>query len=98
MSEKKLDAHLFICTNEKEGKPCCAAKGASDLRSALKKMSKDPARGWLGRVRINNSGCLDHCDEGIAAVLYPEGQWFTNLESDDVEVLASAIDRALKKK
>ena len=97
MDDHKLDAHLFICVNQKEGKECCANKGASELKDALKKMSKDPKRGWHGRVRINNSGCLGHCEEGITAVLYPEGKWFTNLEKDDVEVLAEAVAEALKK-
>jgi (2Fe-2S) ferredoxin len=97
MSDKKYDAHLFICTNEKQGKPCCAAKSASELRDQLKKISKDPSRGWEGRVRVNNSGCLDRCQEGIAAVLYPQGEWFTNLKSTDVEVLVDAIETALNK-
>ncbi len=99
--DMKLDAHLFICTNEKQGKPCCAARDAAALRDSLKKISKDPARGWAGRVRVNNSGCLGHCEDGIAAVLYPQGQWFTNLKSDDVEllteVLVDAVEAALKK-
>lgn len=96
-SDKQLDAHLFICVNEKEGKECCAAKGAAELRDKLKKISKDPNRKWLGRVRVNNSGCLGHCEEGITAVLYPQGKWFTHLDKDDADVLVDAVEEALKK-
>lgn len=97
MSDSKYDAHLFICTNTKEGRECCAAKGASQLRDALKTVSKDPTKGWVGRVRVNNSGCLGPCERGINAVLYPQGQWFHNLKSTDAQVLIDAVDAALKK-
>ncbi len=93
-ADKKLDAHLFICTNKKDGKECCANKDAGALRDALKTISKEKKE-WMGRVRINNSGCLGHCENGIAAVLYPEGKWFTNLTKDDVKILESAVDAAL---
>ena len=36
-----LKAHVFICTNVKEGRESCGPKGAADLRDVLKKMSKD---------------------------------------------------------
>jgi (2Fe-2S) ferredoxin len=93
---KEYDAHLFICTNEKDGKECCGGRGKK-LREAMKEISKDPNRGWKGRVRVNNSGCLDLCKRGVAAVLYPEGRWFSDLEADDTEILTQAIEETLKK-
>ncbi len=83
-------AHLFICTNKKDGKPCCADKNAEALRKKVKDRAKEK---WGIQVRINASGCLDHCNEGIAAVLYPQGEWFTGLKDTehDVEVLLDAV-------
>lgn len=90
-----LDAHLFICTNTKANGECCAAKGAAELRDQLKRISKDPANGWGTRVRVNNSGCLGHCEKGIVAVLYPEGRWWTGLSASDAPKLAAALHETL---
>ncbi|MCM2282044.1 MAG: (2Fe-2S) ferredoxin domain-containing protein [Bdellovibrionaceae bacterium] len=97
-SDFQLDAHLFVCTNVKANGECCGAKGAAELRDQLKQVSRDPASGWGKRVRVNNSGCLGHCEKGIVAVLYPQGQWFMNLTSADVPKLVEAVNHALKNK
>jgi (2Fe-2S) ferredoxin len=49
-----------------------------------------------GTVRINNAGCLGHCENGIAAVLYPEGRWFLDLKPTDVDPLVSAVEKAVR--
>ncbi len=95
---RALDAHLFICTNVKANGECCGAKGAAELRDALKRLSKDPSKGWGRRVRVNNSGCLGHCEEGIVAVLYPDGRWWTGLSSVDAPQLEAAVQDALDRK
>jgi (2Fe-2S) ferredoxin len=95
---KNLDAHLFVCTNSKEKGASCAPKGSNELRDQLKKLCQDEARGWHGRVRVNASGCLGRCAEGITAVLYPEGRWFTRLTSDSVAPLEEALASTLAQK
>lgn len=94
-AEKKLTAHLFVCTNRREKGSCCADKGASELRDRVKMLAKE--RGFRN-VRVNAAGCLGHCEEGIVAVLYPEGQWFTNLSKDETSPLLQAIETALSHK
>jgi (2Fe-2S) ferredoxin len=94
MKEKNLyECHVFICTNQKApGKECCANKNASELRDQLKVWAKQK---YGKRVRINNSGCLDCCGRGIAAVIYPEGEWHLELKSTDLEELQKAIDEKI---
>lgn len=92
---KNLEAHLFVCTNKKEKGECCADKGGAELRNRLKEICQDESRGWHGRVRVNASGCLGRCSEGIAAVLYPKGEWFTKLKATDTETLVSALAKTL---
>ena len=96
--DNKLDAHLFICTNVKANGECCGAKHAGELRDQLKRISKDPANGWVGRVRVNTAGCLGRCEDGIAAVLYPQGRWFTGLTAKDAPILETAVNDALNRK
>jgi (2Fe-2S) ferredoxin len=68
--------HLFVCTNRRpEGSPkgCCASKGGDALRLAFK--HELDAQGVEG-VRANAAGCLDACERGPAAVVYPDDVWY----------------------
>ena len=45
-----------------------------------------------GKVRINQSGCLDRCEEGPVLVVYPEGTWYTYVDNEDIdEIIDSHI-------
>ncbi|MBI3543623.1 MAG: (2Fe-2S) ferredoxin domain-containing protein [Deltaproteobacteria bacterium] len=95
---KPYEAHLFICTNRREKGECCASKGSAELRDKLKALVKSAHPEWKGRVRVNASGCLGHCEQGITAVLYPEGKWLTGLQATDLAVLEKELSRALDRK
>ncbi len=84
--------HVFICTHEKVGKPSCGAKGSSQLRDELKAMGKSLGDG----LRVNASGCLGQCEQGIACVIYPEGEWHLNLKVEDKADLLSLIEKKIK--
>ncbi len=38
-----------------------------------------------GKIRVNKAGCLDHCADGPVMVVYPEGIWYTFIDTEDVE-------------
>jgi len=38
-----------------------------------------------GKVRINQAGCLDRCEEGPCVVVYPEGVWYTYVDKADID-------------
>ena len=83
-----LERHVFVCVNERDPsnpKGCCAVKGASEVRSRLKKLAFDA--GLRGRVRINSAGCLDRCEHGVTVVVYPEAVWYGGVTVDDVDEL-----------
>ena len=42
-----------------------------------------------GRVRVNNAGCLDRCDEGPTMVIYPEEVWYHYENEADVDEIIS---------
>ena len=87
-------AHLFLCINETENKPCCAKKGMVDLHKELKMHFKQHDQAV--DIRINKSGCLDFCGKGGAAVIYPSGRWFFNLEAQDFSKLSQAVEDELR--
>jgi (2Fe-2S) ferredoxin len=78
--------HVFMCTNlRKDGSQCCAQCNAKASRDFLKGRTKELGLTGKGGVRINTAGCLDRCTEGPVAVVYPEGVWYTYVDSEDLE-------------
>jgi (2Fe-2S) ferredoxin len=86
--------HVFFCTNVRDdGRPCCAHRDAQAMRDYAKERVKALGLAGKGKVRINNAGCLDRCNEGPVVVVYPEGTWYTYVDKDDIDEI---IDRHLK--
>lgn len=97
-----FDFHLLICTNErKTGREDCCSKGSPALIEALKPWVNEELRrlGKSGRARVNRSGCLGRCEEGIACVAYPSGEWLTEVrtEPDEIERIKDWIREQIKK-
>lgn len=91
----RFDCHLFVCINRRaDGHPrgCCASKGSEEIAGALKKQAYE--RGLKGKVRVNKAGCLDACEHGVSAVVYPQGVYYRALTMDDVdEVVERTLER-----
>jgi (2Fe-2S) ferredoxin len=70
------ETHVFVCGNRRpEGheRGCCASKGSEKIRDYMKVRVKELG---IKGVRVNQAGCLDRCELGPCAVLYPEGVWY----------------------
>jgi (2Fe-2S) ferredoxin len=93
MNDGYYDRHLFFCVNRREdGRECCAASGGQEMRDYAKQRIKELGMAGPGRVRVNQSGCLDRCSEGPTIVIYPEGVWYTYVDREDIDEI---IDRHL---
>lgn len=69
--------HVFICAHERPpdaARPCCSARGSLEVMKSLKMAAKDAG---LTTVRVQKSGCLDFCENGISCVVYPEAVWYS---------------------
>ncbi|WP_342759051.1 2Fe-2S ferredoxin [Kineothrix sedimenti] len=78
--------HVFICTSCRINgtqKGFCFQKGSVDLVQAFMQEIED--RELSGEVVLNNTGCFGICDKGPIVVVYPEGVWYGNVATDDVE-------------
>ena len=89
---KNLKCHLFICTNQKEKGECCAPKGGGLLRDKMKAWLKQNPD-LKEHIKVTASGCLSHCEDGITAVFYPQGEWLTKLTPDDGAILKEKLLR-----
>ncbi len=82
--------HVFFCINRRDdGRPCCAEKGSPALRDYAKERVKALGLSGKGKVRVNNAGCMDRCDEGPVIVVYPEGTWYTYVDREDIDEIIS---------
>ena len=81
-----FERHIFICGNQRPaGHPrgCCDPAGNAELQKLFKQ--KLAERGLKGKVRANQSGCLDQCEHGPNLVIYPEAVWYGGVTLGDVE-------------
>jgi (2Fe-2S) ferredoxin len=78
--------HVFFCRNQREpGAACCANHGAMEMCAYAKGRVKALELAGAGKVRINQAGCLDRCEEGPVLVIYPEAVWYTYVDRDDID-------------
>ena len=78
--------HVFFCCNQREpGETCCNNHGASDIRGYAKDRVKALKLAGDGKVRINQAGCLDRCDQGPVLVVYPQAVWYTYVDKSDID-------------
>jgi (2Fe-2S) ferredoxin len=87
-----FETHIFMCGNRRPDgheRGCCASKGSEKIRDYMKVRAKELG---LKNIRVNQAGCLDRCEEGPCAVIYPEGVWYRldSFEAVD-EVLARHV-------
>lgn len=78
------DRHMFICGHERptgSARPSCKNRGSLELLPRIKQAIRDEG---LPSIRVQKSGCLDFCENGIACVVYPEGTWYTL--SNDMDI------------
>ena len=86
MTDPYYRHHVFFCINQRvDGSACCANHGSVAMRDYAKRKAKELGIHGKGGVRINQSGCLDRCEEGPAVVVYPEGVWYTYVDREDIE-------------
>ena len=81
------ERHIFFCCNQRDGSdaPSCNAKGASAMRDYAKQRVKELGLAGEGKLRVNQSGCLDRCEEGPCIVVYPEAVWYTYVDRADID-------------
>ena len=78
--------HVVFCQNRRDPPAaCCASHNAEGMRDYAKKRVKELKLSGPGKVRINQAGCLDRCEEGPCIVVYPEGTWYTYVDRQDID-------------
>lgn len=95
MTPQYYQRHIFFCTNQRtNGENCCADHGAKAAFAHCKAQIKAQGLAGAGKVRVNQSGCLDRCAAGPVCVVYPEGVWYSYVDAADIdEIVESHLKR-----
>jgi (2Fe-2S) ferredoxin len=83
---------VFVCTHARaDGRVSCGnpGRGGLELCAALKEGVKKA--GLKGKVRVARSGCLDLCEKGPNAFVYPDGRWLSGLAPEDAPLLLEEL-------
>jgi (2Fe-2S) ferredoxin len=92
MSEErgsKYVRHFFVCQMQRPpgAKPSCGSRGAAAVYNTLMEALGAHMDLW-DSVCVTASGCLGPCHDGPIAVCYPEGVWYSGLNSENVAEIA----------
>ena len=83
--------HLFFCLNERKGgEACCAQYNAQAAFDHCKRAVKDAGLAGPGQVRVNKAGCLDRCAAGPVLVVYPQGVWYSYVDTADIDEIVES--------
>ena len=83
--------HIFFCLNQRDGgRECCHDKNAEAMQGYAKKRVKQLGLSGPGAVRVNKSGCLDRCELGPVAVVYPDNVWYTYVDEGDIDEIVES--------
>lgn len=84
--------HLFFCNNQRPpgGRGCCNDKGATQARDRAKARVAQLQLNRPGKVRVNQAGCMERCEEGPCLAIYPEAVWYRYSSLEDIDEI---IDR-----
>lgn len=78
--------HVFVCCNQREdGRASCGDHDSQQIRDYAKSRIKNLGLSGAGKIRINQSGCLDRCESGPVMVIYPDETWYTFVDEEDVD-------------
>jgi (2Fe-2S) ferredoxin len=83
--------HIFFCLNErKNNEACCSQHNAQAAFDRCKSRVKELGLAGPGEVRVNKAGCLDRCAGGPVAVVYPEGVWYSYVDTSDIDEIVES--------
>jgi NADP-reducing hydrogenase subunit HndC len=77
MKDSIYRSHVLICTGTG-----CVSSGANTLKESLEE--ELAANDLIGEIKIVETGCHGFCEKGPIMIVYPEGVFYCEVQSDDV--------------
>ena len=83
--EPGYERHVFFCGHERaigHKRSDCKSKSSLEMMTKLKRRARDEG---IKNIRVQKSGCLNYCEQGVSCVIYPEGVWYSIKSEEDLE-------------
>ncbi|MFP4021682.1 MAG: (2Fe-2S) ferredoxin domain-containing protein, partial [Halanaerobium sp.] len=77
MNDSVYRSHVLVCTGTG-----CVSSGADTLKDSLEE--ELAANDLSGEIKIVETGCHGFCEKGPIMIVYPEGVFYCEVQSDDV--------------
>ena len=93
---EKPKKHIFICCSFRtNGTPqgVCSKKDAANLVQYIDTELND--RGMTDTM-VSTTGCLKMCDKGPILVVYPDGDWYGNVNEEAIDAILDALENGTK--
>ena len=72
---EKIKRHIFLCCDQTKPK-CCDRQESLESWEYLKSRLKELQLTGAGGIYRTKANCLQICEQGPIAVVYPEGAWY----------------------